>query len=77
MHERAQAARYTNFLALASRLSERGPLREGLSVEDAARTIWLLTSLEARELFTKHAAWSRERYASWLADTLVAALLPA
>jgi AcrR family transcriptional regulator len=76
MHARAQRARYSNFHALAARLAERGPLREGLEIEDAARTIWLVTSIEARELFTKHAGWSRERYAAWLAKTLIATLLP-
>jgi AcrR family transcriptional regulator len=76
MHVRAQSARYANLRTLTERLAERGPLREGLSIDDAARTIWVLTSVEARELFTKHAGWSREHYASWLAATLVAALLP-
>jgi AcrR family transcriptional regulator len=76
MHVRAQEARYANLRAFANRLAERGPLRKGLSIDDAARTIWILTSIEARELLAKHAGWSREHYASWLASTLVAALLP-
>jgi AcrR family transcriptional regulator len=72
---RAQQNRFANLEALAQRLSERRPLRAGLSVEDAGRTIWVLASPEVRQMLLVHAGWSAERYAAWLAETLVAALL--
>ena len=75
LYRRAQHNRYRNLAALASRLAERGPLRARLSVEDAARTIWVLASPEVRQMLLD-AGWSRQRYAAWLADILGAALLP-
>ena len=77
LYGRAQHNRYRNLEALAARLAERGPLRAGLSVKDAGRTIWVLASPEVRQMLLVHSGWSRRRYAEWLADTLCAALLPA
>lgn len=76
LYERGQATRSANLEALAARLAERGPLRDGLTVEDAGRTIWVLASKEVRHMLLEHARWSPERYAAWLGDTLCAALLP-
>lgn len=76
LYARALANRYKNLEALAKRLAERGPLRDALTVEDAGRTIWALSSFEVRQLLLVHAGWSAERYERWLADTLAAALLP-
>jgi AcrR family transcriptional regulator len=76
LYTRAQSSRYANHVALAENLSHGGPFREGMTTEDVARTIWVLTSIEARQLLAKHAGWTRERYASWLATVLSAALVP-
>lgn len=72
---RAQRNRFSNLEALAQRLAELGALREGLTVEEAGRTIWVLASTEVRQLLLGHAAWSSERYRVWLGNTLAAALL--
>ena len=76
VYKGAQTSRFTNLSALAVRLAERGPLRSGLTVEEAARTIWVLASPEARQILLEHAGSSRERYSTWLSETLSAALLP-
>ena len=76
MYARAQQQRYRNLEALAKKLAERGPLRAGLSVEDAGRTIWVLASPETRHMLRVHAGWSAAQYEAWLARTLAAALLP-
>ena len=76
LYARAQQHRYANLEALARSLAERGPLRPGVTVEDAGRTIWVLASPETRHMLRAHAGWSAERYRTWLGDTLAAALLP-
>jgi AcrR family transcriptional regulator len=67
--------RFGNLRTLAVRFAELGALRAGLSVDDAARTLWTLCSPEVRHMLVTTASWSGEKYAAWLADTLDAALL--
>jgi hypothetical protein len=57
-------------------LARDGPLRAGLTPEAAADTIWALASPEVHHLLTVDAGWSQERFAEWLADSLIATLLP-
>lgn len=76
LHERMQRGRFKNMQVLADVLKEKGPLREPLTPEDAARTIWVLSSAEVRQLLLEHGGLSEEGYASWLAQTLIASLLP-
>lgn len=76
LYARAQSNRYQNLEALARMLSERGALRPGLTVEAAGRTIWVLASPETRQMLEAHGGWSAGDYRKWLADTLIAALLP-
>jgi len=75
LFSRAQKTRFQNMEAVAARLGKRGALRQGLSVEDAGRTIWVLASVEVRQLLIAQAGWSPQQYQAWLADTLSAALL--
>ncbi len=73
LYARVQNLGFSSLHALAARAAERGPLRTGLSVEDAGRTVWVLASpksgrccwrmLPGPECYTK-------------SDTLSAALLP-
>jgi AcrR family transcriptional regulator len=77
LYERSQATRAANLTALAARVAEVGPLREGLTVDDAGRTIWVLASSEVRQMLLTHAGWTPEHYAEWLGETLCAALLGA
>lgn len=76
LYERAQSNRFKNLEALAERLADRGPLRRGLTVEDAGRTLWALASSEVRQLLVEQAGWTPERYEAWLGNTLSAVLLP-
>lgn len=52
-----------------------GRLREGVTVDDAADLLWTYTSADLYRLLVAGAAWSHTRYATWLRDTLVAALV--
>lgn len=72
---RAQSNRFKNLSAVAERLGALNALRKGLTIEDAARTLWTTASLEVRQMLQTFAGWSTERYTAWLEDTLVAALL--
>ena len=73
---RMQKNRFANMEVLAQSIAARGPLREGVGIDEAARTIWVLSSAEVRQLLLQHGGWSEERYEKWLADVLIAALLP-
>ena len=56
-------------------LAANGPLRGGLTVEDAAETTWTISSAEVHQLLTVDRGWSDERYEAWLRDTLTRLLL--
>jgi AcrR family transcriptional regulator len=51
------------------------PLREGLDEARAAEIVWTITSPEVFSLLTVDRGWLRERYVSWLGDTLTRLLL--
>lgn len=57
-------------------LEHNGPLRAGLSADEAADTLWTLSSAEVHQLLTEDRGWAGERYERWLGDTLIALLLP-
>jgi AcrR family transcriptional regulator len=72
---RMQQYRYSNLASLAQRLDELGALRTGLAVDDAARTLWAITSPEVRQLMLGQAGWTIAKYRDWLEDTLATVLL--
>jgi AcrR family transcriptional regulator len=53
-----------------------GPFRNNMDGVDARDTVWTLTSGEVFLLLTRDRGWSKEKYAEWLADMLIRALLP-
>jgi AcrR family transcriptional regulator len=68
--------RFQNMTIFVQRLSDRGPLRVGLDVTQAAEIVWTLTSPEVFQLLTTDRGWSKAQYSQWLADTLTRLLLP-
>jgi AcrR family transcriptional regulator len=72
----AQAYRYRNIRQLVSWLAAKGPLRDGLTEEDAAAIAWTMSSPEVHGLLRVARGWSAERYAAWLALSLARILLP-
>jgi len=56
-------------------LAGNGPLRGGMSIEDAAELTWTLTSAEVHHLLTVDRGWTGDRYTAWLRDTLTRLLL--
>lgn len=55
---------------LVQQLSRIGRLRAGVSSDEAAETVWVVSSGEVFRLLTTTRKWPRERYVRWLADTL-------
>lgn len=70
------AARHDNLAAVVRWLESNGPLRPGLSREDATDTLWAVSSAETHQLLTVDRGWTPAHYAQWLGDTLIALLLP-
>jgi AcrR family transcriptional regulator len=57
-------------------IAANGPFRENMDETYARDILWTLTSGEVFLLLTRDRGWSKERYADWLADMLIRALLP-
>ena len=60
---------------VAEWVAANGPLRDSMSVDDAAAILWALTSSDVYVTFTERWQWSSDRYQDWLGHTLQAALL--
>ena len=69
-------ARVQGMGAFIKFLSANGPLRNRLTHEDAAETVWAMTSAEVFGLLNFDRGWSGEQYKKWLADALERLLLP-
>jgi AcrR family transcriptional regulator len=57
-------------------LKERGYLRQGVSVAQATDILWTCTSDELYDLLVTQRGWSPPRFARFLADFMINALLP-
>lgn len=68
--------RAANMRKLAQDLHDAGGLRPGLSIDEAADTIWATNSSELYVLLTVERGWPPDRYERWLADTWRRLLLP-
>lgn len=75
-YERLQEERLRNMTKVLQWVRERGPLREGLTIPQGADILWTLTSADIHSLLTSERGWPGDQYERWLADTLVASLLP-
>ena len=76
LRTRMQEGRYDNMRQLVSWLTANGPLRDGMSEEDAATIAWAVASPEVHGLLRVGRGWTQERYREWLAATLTRTLLP-
>jgi AcrR family transcriptional regulator len=56
-------------------LFQQGQAREGLSIEEARRLLWMYTSREIFRMLVIEGGWSADRYQSWLKETLVTTLV--
>jgi len=56
-------------------IAARGPLRDGLSVNQAAQVVWTLTSPEVHLLMRDTGGWSQEAYRAWLEQAIADGIL--
>jgi len=76
LRTRMQEGRYDNMRQLVSWLTANGPLRDGMSEEDAAAIAWAVASPEVHGLLRVGRGWTQVRYREWLAATMTRTLLP-
>lgn len=68
--------RFSGYREAAQELARRGGLRPGLSLDQAAATIWTLGHPDTYRYLCQRRRWSARRYRRWLTDELSAGLLP-
>lgn len=73
--QRLLAARFSNLHAFVRWVERNGPLRAGLATDEAAETVWTVSSAEIHQLLTVDRGWEPEHYERWLRDTLCLLLL--
>jgi AcrR family transcriptional regulator len=71
-----QAERLRGMAQFAAALADAGQLRTGVSRNTARDVLWTYNSAELFQLLVLERGWSAKRYGRWVADALVAALLP-
>ena len=70
------AARLTRMTHNARTLLKGGHLRSGITLDAATDVLWTYSSPELYELLVIRRGWSVERYGRFIADSMIAALLP-
>jgi AcrR family transcriptional regulator len=75
MHDMADQ-RYQDHHRLAKTLHQTGHLRPDLSSRRAADIMWALANEQTYLALVRDRRWSTHDYEGWLADQLIAALLP-
>ena len=76
MYETMLNHRVQGLMAFVRALMKNGPLREGVTEQEAAETIWTLTSADVITLLMRNRGWSEGKYKVWLIHMLTRALLP-
>lgn len=74
--DQLQQERLAGMTAFASHLHAGGHLRAGVSMEEARDVLWAHTSVELWDLLVNRRGWDPERFGTWVAGQLIAALLP-
>jgi|GEM_PF-6212746 len=69
------ARRLDGMRAFAGAVMHNGPLRDDMSLEEAAKTVWALSSPDMHQLLRLELGWDQKTYVGWLGQTLAAALL--
>jgi AcrR family transcriptional regulator len=76
MFRRILAERVEGMKFFINALISNGPLRDGLTLEAAAETVWAITSGEVYTLLVNDRGWSVDKYEQWLTDALTKLLIP-
>jgi len=70
------AARLTRMTHNARTLLEAGHLRRGITLAEATDVLWTYSSPELYDMLVIRRGWAVERYGQFIADAMIAALLP-
>ena len=70
------AARLSRMTANAANLAAAGHLRPDITVEQAGEVMWTYSSPELYELLVVKRGWPAGRYGAFIAEAMIAALLP-
>lgn len=73
--EAAEAGRLARMRHHARFLKTQGYLREGVTVSEATDVLWLCSSLEIYELLVIRRGWSTARFAGYVGNFMITALL--
>ena len=73
--ERTEQERLERMRHHARFLEARGYLRDGVSVDEATDMLWICSSLEIYELLVVRRGWSMPRFARYVGDFMIRALL--
>ncbi|MGI8864618.1 MAG: TetR/AcrR family transcriptional regulator [Solirubrobacteraceae bacterium] len=76
LHSEMNGQRLKRMTHNARNLAEAGHLRTGLTAEHAGEILWTYSSPELYELLVLARGWPLERYGAFIADAMIAALLP-
>ena len=76
LQEEMDASRLMRMTHNARTLLKGGHLRKGITLGAAADVLWTYSSPELYELLVIRRAWAVERYGRFIADAMIAALLP-
>lgn len=70
------ASRLRRMTHNARNLADAGHLRDGITTEHAAEVLWTYSSPELYELLVINRGWPAGNYGAFIADAMIAALLP-
>ena len=73
--ESIKAGRLAGMTNLARNLADGGHLKPGLTVDDARDILWTYSSPELYELLVQERGWISPRYAAFIAEAAIGALL--
>ncbi len=73
--DRTESERLDRMRHHARFLKQRGYLREGISVGEATDVLWICSALELYELLVVRRGWSTPRYARYVGEFMIRALL--
>jgi AcrR family transcriptional regulator len=68
--------RLTGMREFARHLYQGGHLRPGVSLEEARDVLWTYNSVELFDLLVLQRGWDPDKYGRWIAEAMIAALLP-
>ena len=71
-----EASRLTRMTRNARTLADGGHLRAGITAEHAGEIMWTYSSPELYELLVVNRRWPPQEYGTFIADAMIAALLP-